>query len=184
MSHYSQPLVNGSVVTAAARTAEWQGAVGGTAVFAPTTDTLYYTPIVIRSSGTADRIGVELTASGDASSVARLGIYRDNGNVFPGQLLLDAGTTNTGVAPAGLMITISRTLTSGSLVWLAFVAQTVTAAATFRAVNGQSYLVPPTGLTNTGHIARTQTGVTGALPSTASPIAVTTNSPRTEVRWA
>lgn len=94
-----------------------------TAVFLK--DTLYAHPIIISQQRTLDRIGVFTTTSG--TNFLRLGIYansEDSPNLFPGELLLDAGTiTFNGVASwKGIIINI--TLDPG-VYWLACVASDV-----------------------------------------------------------
>jgi len=79
---------------------------------------LCYTPIYVYSSTTYERIGIYVTAAGGVGSLARLGIYEDNGGV-PGDLVLDAGTVS--IASTGhKLITINQTL-QGKY-WLAYVA--------------------------------------------------------------
>lgn len=82
-----------------------------------TKDTIFATPLWINAPISVDRIAVKNETAGDAGSVARLGIYSDDGTGgYPGALLLDAGTvsiTSTGVKE----ITISQALTAGAY-WL------------------------------------------------------------------
>lgn len=82
-----------------------------------TADNLYFMQLPIGASGTALRIGVEVTTEIAASS-ARLGIYENHyGRAQPGVLILDAGTVAT--ATTGFKeIVISQAMTPG-LYWLA-----------------------------------------------------------------
>lgn len=73
---------------------------------------------------TADRIAVHVETAGLAGAAIRLGIYEDDGNCYPGALLLDAGAvdcTTTGLKT----ITIDQSLKRG-LYWLAFVGNDAT----------------------------------------------------------
>jgi hypothetical protein len=94
-----------------------------------TTNRLYAVPFISPKAITLDRIGINVTTLGSGAS-ARLGIYVDNGNLYPGSLLLDAGTVDmstTGVKT----ITISQALSANTLYWLVLVCNV---AATIRAI--------------------------------------------------
>lgn len=80
-------------------------------------DKLYAYHLAIARALTIDRLGLFVSVAGAGS--ARLGIYNDNGNVYPGSLLLDAGAvdiSSTGIKQS----TISQALTKG-LYWLAII---------------------------------------------------------------
>lgn len=71
--------------------------------------------LIARRAVTLDRIGISVTTAA-ASTVARLGIYRDTGTGFPGTLLLDAGEVDCSTT-GGKEIVISQALTPG-IYWL------------------------------------------------------------------
>lgn len=74
-------------------------------------DRLYAKPFIVVRDMTFDRIAIDVTAL-DAGKNARLGIYNLGTNLYPGTLLLDAGTVS--VATTGVKsITISQALTKG-----------------------------------------------------------------------
>ncbi len=82
-----------------------------------TTDKLYAYHLTIARALTIDRLGLYVSVA--AAGNARLGIYNDNGNVYPGSLLLDAGAVDistTGIKEA----IINQALTKG-LYWLAII---------------------------------------------------------------
>ena len=84
-----------------------------------TVDILYTAPAVIPRQLTVDRIAVQVTTAAAAGKKARLGIYRDGTNLYPGSLVLDAGEVavdSTGVKT----ITINQTLGKGNY-WLVVV---------------------------------------------------------------
>ncbi|MCK6470879.1 MAG: hypothetical protein L6R28_03955 [Planctomycetes bacterium] len=84
--------------------------------FAWMADILTATPLVIPKEVTLDQIGIRVATPGTAT-LSRLGIYADDGNVYPGALLLDAGTVD--VSTAGFKaLDISLSLSPG-LYWLA-----------------------------------------------------------------
>lgn len=79
-------------------------------------------PLYISKASRFDRIAVRVTTAGTGTTPkVRLGIYKDNGNVYPGKLVLDAGEVDvntTGVKE----LTIDTTLPEG-LYWLVLVGQ-------------------------------------------------------------
>jgi len=81
-------------------------------------DHLYATPYMAARLLTVDRIAVEIkTAAVDKS--ARLGIYRNGTNMYPGALVLDCGTINCGTTGVKEIV-IDQQLSKG-LYWLAIV---------------------------------------------------------------
>jgi len=82
-------------------------------------DTIYAIPFVVARALTIDRLGVDIMTAAAAGKVARLGIYLDGTNLYPGALLLDAGTVTVD-ATGSRTITVSQALTKG-LYWLGFV---------------------------------------------------------------
>ena len=119
-------------------------------------------PMPLAADTAYDRIGIEVTTLA-AASTFRLGIYADNGNNYPGDLILDASTidaTGTGFKEN----TIAQTLPAG-MYWIGGASQGGDPA--LRVAVGT---LPMIGVTSpagssgaTGYVA---TGVTGALPST------------------
>lgn len=108
---------------------------------APTANTLRAIPLIVPDTMTFDAIAINVTTL--LSGNARLGIYADNGNLYPGSLVLDAGTvstTTTGVKS----ITINQTLNPG-LYWLVLVSS---AAPTIRCFAVAS-MIPIMGFDNT-----------------------------------
>jgi len=117
-------------------------------------------PLPVGKAVTLDRIGLEVTTA-VATAVVRLGIYADDGNGYPGALVLDAGTIDA--STTGFKeIVINQALAAG-LYWLVGVAQTAapTVRATSGAVPGLSVATSQSTLAG----AYTQAGVTGALPA-------------------
>ena len=81
-------------------------------------NTLYGMPFIVARDITVDRIAMEVQGAAGGGNV-RLGIYNEGTNLYPGTLLVDAGTidaTSATLQP----ITIDEELTKG-LYWLAFV---------------------------------------------------------------
>lgn len=78
------------------------------------TDVLRAMPLVIAKDSKADRLGM---AKNSGSGKIRIGIYKDDGNVYPGDLLLDAGEQTIDVI-FDIKWTISQSLPQG-LYWIA-----------------------------------------------------------------
>ncbi|OZE77241.1 hypothetical protein CH305_18570 [Rhodococcus sp. 15-649-2-2] len=148
-------------------------------------------PWLLDRSVTIDRIGVEVTVAGGAGTKWRLGIYADNGNGYPGALVLDAD------AVAGDVVgMIEKTITAlrlpAGLWWVAAVMQdAATTPPTVRVLNAWS---PPVMMTlgtalpangSVGAAGFTQSNVSAALPDTFSTSVFTTSLvPRVFVRTA
>lgn len=135
------------------------------------TNSLRVAPLVVERTLPVDRIGVDVATVGDVGSKVRLGIYADNGNSYPGALLVDAGQV-AGDATGSQEATIALTLYPG-VYWIGGVVQSVTTTQpTLRSVIqwtppvmiGSTTL--PTGVST--YAGYTMAGVTGALPSTFS----------------
>jgi hypothetical protein len=80
-------------------------------------------PFFVPKTISFDRIAIRVTTAGTGTTPrARIGVYADNGNIYPGQLVLDAGEVD--VSSTGLKeLTINLKLKAGKLYWLAFVGQ-------------------------------------------------------------
>lgn len=160
----------------------------------------YFTPTLMRQSGAAvqspvgtlnaqmlilgraitlSTLTVQVGTAGDAGSVFRMGVYGDNGNYYPGSLLLDAGTVLT-AATGRVSVSTSLALAAG-VYWLAGAVQTATTVPFLNnSVRGVQYFQlfgdpagNPGDLFNGNDFGSQQegfsmTGVTGALPGTFS----------------
>jgi len=86
-------------------------------------DHLYATPYLAARTLTVDRIATEIKVAAAGKS-ARLGIYRNGTNMYPGALVLDCGTIDCGTIDCGATgvkeIVIDQQLSQG-LYWLAVV---------------------------------------------------------------
>lgn len=101
---------------------------------AGTVNVLRAIPFVVSKVMTVDQMAINVTTVGaGGAGTARVGIYADNGNNYPGALVVDAGTavtTSTGVKTftTGLPVDIDP-----GLYWLAYVHGNSTTAPTVRA---------------------------------------------------
>ena len=137
---------------------------------------------VVTSTVSISRLWVEHTAAGEATAVLRIGIYADNGNGWPGSLVLDAGTVSMSGTAAVQEVTVSLTLTPG-VYWVGGVVQgAATTQPTVRTINGITMenhnipfgtTLPVAGTTRTSVV---QGGVTGSLPSTFPVLSTSTIS--------
>lgn len=140
------------------------------AVALTTTTRMMYVPWIVPRSMTINRIGIHVTTAVAGTNI-RIGIY-NAANDLPTTLLADLGsvaTTATGVVE----LTISQALTPG-LVFLAVAKQGTVGAVS---LYGLAYTVwagmPQAGTTNLmqyGSQYMYEDSVTGALPSTATPL--------------
>jgi hypothetical protein len=85
-----------------------------------------YTPILIPTTTTYDRIAIRTASTFSGTASGRLGIF-NNLNGKPDTVLLDAGTVSLTASATIYQITINQTLTAG-FYWLAF--NVITAATT------------------------------------------------------
>lgn len=130
---------------------------------------LYPFPVPYQGSAwTLTRIGAECTVIGDVGCTVRLGIYADDGSgVYPGALVLDAGTID-GHSATIQEITISQALTPGALYWIGGAVQGVTVTQpTMRCFLAPTWMIPQASITaNSAAYGYNLSGVTGALPGT------------------
>jgi len=93
---------------------------GATAIttLALTANRLYAIPFFCPQTFVMGQIDIYVSTAGTGN--ARMGIYEDNGKVYPGKLLLDAGEVS--IASTGVKgITVTKKLRGGKLYWLALV---------------------------------------------------------------
>lgn len=140
---------------------------------AQATGNLHAIPFFVPEAHTFDRILINVATAGVGP--IRLGIYNDTGKVYPGALLLSAGTVDSAVL-GDLAIIISQTLQSG-IYWLAALTETTTNA-TVTSAGGQT--LGMRAVSNNGTSKGYQAGsiAAGALPATfpaaLSPITLAT----------
>ena len=137
-----------------------------------------------------DRIGIYFIGAGSAGCVARVGIYNEDGDRYPAELLVDGGDIAADGATTFVEATISHTLLAG----ISFFAIAATNVATQPTVEGTGASVLPLlghtggGVSNNGGlthwVATYQHIASTALPSTftASATATKGNAPLVVVR--
>lgn len=143
---------------------------------------LRLSPAVISSTVTISRLWVEHTAAGEASAVFRIGVYADNGNGWPGNLVVDAGTVSMAGAAAVQEVTVNVTLNPG-VYWVGGVVQgAATTQPTVRVINGnnmEEHNIPfGTSLPSAGaaRVSVVRGGTSGALPATFDALSTNTIS--------
>lgn len=128
---------------------------------APTANNLRALPFFTPKKISLDQIAINVTTL--IAGKARLGIYNDDGTVYPGTLLLDGGEVDTGTAGVKALA-ISQTLTA-KLYWLVHVGN---AAPTLRAVatGGLRHILGlDSGLGTAPGVGYTATFTYAALPA-------------------
>lgn len=138
---------------------------------------LYYLPLWIPAGvTTVDRISVEVT-SNTATALTRLGLYLPDSTGKPGARLVDGGTVDSSAAGVvSVSLGSPPTVTPNSLIYVGLVPQT--ASASYRQTSNGPLLkgspIPSSTVANvfarTDTTAWRETGVTGALPATATPV--------------
>ncbi len=84
-----------------------------------TASRMYATPIIVARAITVEEIAIEVT-TGDAGKVARVGIYNNGTNLYPGTLVIDGGEVS--VAGVALVTAaIADTVLTKGIYWLAVV---------------------------------------------------------------
>lgn len=153
---------------------------GGIAAFTPTLNVVYYQPFTVPETITLDRIGVRVSTAG-ATSVSRLAIFERSGGK-PGDLITDFGTVSNASVGAP-SITISQALPADKY-WFGAAIQVATAGLYAKGSIGDpqiGYVDPNSyGLINNATLI--QTGVSGAMPSTANPTSNATQGINVYVR--
>lgn len=132
----------------------------------PLANTLYAIPFIVSKSTTIDAMAINVTTLGSGST-PRVGIYADNGNDYPGALVVDAGTQSgatTGVKTysTGLPVTLDP-----GLYWLAYVTNATAPAIRTFAVTGMNPVLGLSSALGTAPNLGWSVAFTfGALPST------------------
>lgn len=134
-----------------------------------TVNSLRAFPFFIPKTAKFDRIAIRVTTAGTGTTPrARLGVYDDNGSIYPNNLILDAGEVD--VSATGIKeLTIDLTLKSGKLYWLALVGQGTTSLAVAAIATGDvlaTFLGWDSSLAGTPPLGYAVTQSYGALPAT------------------
>lgn len=82
---------------------------------------MYAAPFVVSQALTVDRIGLRITTGtgAGADNICRLGIYEatSSKNLYPGSLVVDAGTVSTVTTNTSVSVQPTQALTAGKLYW-------------------------------------------------------------------
>jgi hypothetical protein len=120
----------------------------------------FFTPLARTVTSVAIHVNTAVTGS------ARLGIYNDNGNIYPGSLVIDAGTVDTGTTGLKEITALNVTLVANTLYWLSFVCSSTPYLAATAAGEYWSLLGYSTGLNANASAYYYVSFVYGSLPST------------------
>lgn len=136
-----------------------------------TEDRMYLTPLFFPEQRWIDRIGTYLQIVGNAGSVIRLGLYREErvwDELWPERLILDAGTVAVdAVAPGPKIIVLPKLAIGPGVTWLAAVAQACPVTApTCTSIGGPSPFLTSIGVSPASSLGTglKLDGVNGALP--------------------
>lgn len=139
-------------------------------------DVVQYVPIMIGEDMTIDRIGIEVTTALAASTI-RLGLYTESAGA-PGTLIADFGTVSS--ATTGLKeLTVSQAVSKGR-VFAAWKVDSSTTTVNVRRISGgwnlAQFVSTQADALDPNDVHWRQTGVTGALPATATATLTSTGS--------
>jgi hypothetical protein len=169
------------------RSSSYYATANFNSLFSPAANITHYHAFFVPNNVTLDRLQFASGSTFTGTASVRLGIYADNGGI-PGNLILDAGTVSVTASSTVYAITISQSVSAGTLYWLAFNAQTAGtvnsyAGQTGSPAAGQLILNFLTASDFTMVTSYRQTGVTGAFANAVSPTQ-TGNAIRMGVRVA
>lgn len=180
--------------TYAYRTGKWYGTVSPNNITTSVTlgnNTLRVMPWYIASVITIVAVQAEITVVGQAASTIRIGIYgSDSTYAEPSALLVDAGSVAGDVVAAPTITLGSPLVLQAGLYWIGGCIQNAgTTQPTVRVNTGSPLITMPAALSQTSTAPATgslfggysQTGVSGALPSTFTISANISNGHRINV---
>lgn len=126
---------------------------------------------IVPNAISISKIGAEVTTIGEAGSKFRIGIYKDNGKGYPGDLLLDAGQI-AGDSATVQELTVDQAIPAG-LYWVGGAVQSAPSTQpTMRVASSwwQPAAIGKTTVFSAGETVQgySQASVSGALPSTFS----------------
>lgn len=145
-------------------------------------------PFIVSKTQKFDRIAIRVTTTGSAGAVARIGIYADSGNIYPGSLIVDSGELSmVGTAPFVREVIISVTLKPG-LYWVCVITGGATGTAVQATPVAQAFSVDgfDSTLSGTPNMGWAAVQTYGALPQNypAGASAWTLNIPLIALRKA
>src|SRR4030042_3995238 len=150
-----------------------------------TINRLYAIPFMVVDAKTITRIAIHVTSIGSAAS-ARLGIYQDNGSIYPGTLVSDCGIVSMAATGIKEITGLNISLTANTLYWLVLVCNVAATVSALAVVYLNSLLGYPTTALNTVGSSNSYVAFTyGALPASypGSAIMSLTVFPKIAVYW-
>lgn len=118
--HLKGTTANRVYVGGIARGTAFAGTVNSTTL--PAINTLWALPIIVPLTTKFDEISFRIMTVSSAGGVARAGIYRDNGNCYPGSLIFDTGSiaTDASASSKSTTITAAVQILQPGLYWAAW----------------------------------------------------------------
>ena len=129
----------------------WSVPVMGNATVAVAADTLLAFPFILQTTTKMDTITFRVGTVGTATAAARVGIYRDNGNTYPGALIFDSGSiaVDSGTGAKNTTITSGLQIFPPGLYWAVYV-NGVAAGPLLRVQSGATHLIGIQGVDSGG----------------------------------
>lgn len=147
-------------------------------------------PFVVPRQATLSGIAYEISTAWTTAGNTRVGIYDDDGGRMPTNLIADYGVL---AASVGIKVVITSTILQPGMYWIVAVNQGGSGATTgqFRCVSGiHDYIGDPNATPSSSffngslNCYYSDTGFTGALPSTFGTVAGIALGPRFAVRFS
>lgn len=137
---------------------------GASGTLALTAGQLYGIPFYNAQARTVTKIAIHVTTLGSAAS-ARLGVYQDNGSLYPGTRVADCGVVSMAATGLKEITGLDISLAANTLYWLALVCNVGATVAALTAGNGWLLLGYSTALNVVGYGFYRVAFAYGALPT-------------------
>jgi hypothetical protein len=150
-----------------------------------TINRLYAVPFMVVDAKTITRIAIHVTTLG-ASASARLGIYQDNGALYPGNLVSDCGVVSMTATGMKEITGLNIALSANTLYWLVLVCNVVATVAAFAIVYLNALLGYPTTALNTVGFSSYYVAFTYGTLLATYPVSATLNNaafPKIALFW-
>jgi len=140
-----------------------------------TINRLYAVPFYVVQALTITRIAIHVTTLGTSAN-CRLGIYQDNGAIYPGSQVSDCGVVSMATTGMKEITGLNISLSANTLYWLVCVCNVAATIAAFAVVYQNVLLGYPTTALNTVGFSSYYVAFTYAVLPTNYPVSATINN--------
>jgi hypothetical protein len=138
--------------------------VGANTTLTLTVNYLYAVPFFTPVPRTVTKMAIHVTTA--VAGNARLGIYQDNGSIYPGSLVIDAGTVDTSTTGLKEITGLNISFSANTLYWIVLVANAAPTISAISSGQGWGLLGYTTLLSASGGSYWTVSYTYGTLPAT------------------